>query len=113
MSSVNVLKHALRNDDDVARLQPDIRLAFALLQQVRDTQGIFGLFSRCLVEADQASLVARRIFGKPAHRDHCIAPIGRASRRHRVCQPVSIPVLPPPLTHPPPPHPTTSPPTTP
>src|SRR3546814_13969560 len=72
MSSVNVLKHALRNDDDVARLQPDIRLAFALLQQVRDTQGIFGLFPRRLVEADQASLVARRIFGKPANRDHCI-----------------------------------------
>src|SRR3546814_9728140 len=71
MSSVNVLKHALRNDDDVARLQPDIRLAFALLQQVRDTQGIFGLFPRRLVEADQASLVARRIFGKPANRDHC------------------------------------------
>src|SRR3546814_1736722 len=71
MSSVNVLKHALRNDDDVARLQPDIRLSFALLQQVPDTQGIFGLFPRRLVEADQSSLVARRIFGNPANRDPC------------------------------------------
>src|SRR3546814_3671166 len=53
---------------------------------VRDTQGIFGLFPRRLVEADQASLVARRIFGKPANRDHCIEQrhVGAIRKRRRL-----------------------------
>src|SRR3546814_2378936 len=52
-SRVGSSEHAFGDDDDIARLQADIRLDVAALDQVVEAQRIFVLLARPLVEAHQ------------------------------------------------------------